>query len=248
MGFGITWNMGTELKPTLWRVARALANPDRPDLEGPVPAGLIVGCTVLGLAGCLLTMVMISDLQNRAMTTSHPTNELIGTHNSVTGEKGRGLISAVAAPFSVCQGKTLAEQHAAGVRYFDLRVRQTSRGWICAHGLWESCRSLEDVLAQLSSYSNAVARVWYEGSAPAGFVDQVEGWKRIYGGLDIVQAGSRRPWRSLKTWRDVKVRHDYQALGFSSWHTFIPIPWLWKKIYHNSPEFNSTTYTMVDFF
>ena len=32
MGFGIIRNMGTELKPTLWRTARALANPDRLNL------------------------------------------------------------------------------------------------------------------------------------------------------------------------------------------------------------------------
>ena len=32
MGFGIIRDMGTELKPTLWRTARALANPDRLNL------------------------------------------------------------------------------------------------------------------------------------------------------------------------------------------------------------------------
>ena len=172
---------------------------------------------------------------------------LIGTHNSATGEDGYGFLSALVVPFSVCQGKTLAEQHAAGTRYFDLRVRHTSRGWICAHGLWESRRLLDDILEQLSAYSNTQARIWYEGMAPERFVNQVESWRRRYGGIDIVEAGSRRPWRTLKTWRTVKVQHKYLALGFSSWHTLLPVPWLWKKVYHNQPEFNTTAYTMVDF-
>ena len=176
-----------------------------------------------------------------------PEGALIGTHNSATGEDGYGLLSFLAAPFSVCQGKTLAEQYAAGVRYFDLRARWTARGWVCAHGLWESRRLLEDVLAQLSAYSNVQARIWYEGGAPTGFVGQVEEWKRRYGGIEFVQAGSRRPWRPLVTWRQVGVRHSYLALDFSSWHTFLPIPWLWKKLYYNMPEFDTASYTMVDF-
>ena len=202
---------------------------------------LLVVCTALGV--CMAVVYSLSRNQVEAII---PKGALIGTHNSVTGEDGDGFLSALVAPFSECQGKTLAEQHAAGVRYFDLRVRQTSRGWICAHGLWESRRLLDDILVQLSAYSNTQARIWYEGGAPTGFVSQVESWKRRYGGIDIVQAGSRRPWRALKTWRAVEVRHDYLALDFSSWHTFLPIPWLWKRIYHDHPEFHATAYTMVD--
>ena len=110
-----------------------------------------------------------------------------------------------------------------------------------------SKRSFESVLAQLSSYSNAAARVWYEGNAPTGFVAQVEAWKRDYPGLDIVEAGSREPWRSLKVWRKLPQKHDYLGLDFSTWHTYLPIPWLWKKIYHDRPRFNSESYTVVDF-
>ena len=172
---------------------------------------------------------------------------LIGTHNSATGESGCGFVSTIVAPFATCQSKTLAEQYAFGVRFFDLRVRKTSRGWVCAHGPWESRRSLDSILAQLSSYSNAVARVWYEGNAPTGFVEQVEMWKRDYSGLDIVETGSREPWRTLKVWRKVPQKHEYLGLDFSSWHTYLPIPWLWKKIYHDEPRFNSSCYTVVDF-
>ena len=172
---------------------------------------------------------------------------LIGTHNSATGEAGCGFVSTVVAPFATCQSKTLAEQYAGGVRFFDLRARKTSRGWVCAHGPWESKRSFESILAQLSSYSNAAARVWYEGNAPTGFVAQVEAWKRDYPGLDIVEAGSREPWRSLKVWRKLPQQHDYLGLDFSTWHTYLPIPWLWKKIYHDRPRFNSEIFTVVDF-
>ena len=192
------------------------------------------------LANCVFIL-----LANSVCT--QPEEVLIGTHNSATGESGCGFISTIVALFATCQSKTLAEQYASGVRFFDLRVRNTSRGWVCAHGPWESKRSFESVLSQLSGYSNAVARVWYEGNAPDGFVAQVESWKRDYPGLDIVEAGSRKPWRSLKIWRKLPQKHEYLGLNFSTWHTYLPIPWLWKKIYHDKPCFNSATYTFVDF-
>lgn len=39
----------------------------------------------------------------------------------------------------------------------------------------------------------------------------------------------------------------FKNLDGSTWHTYIPIPWLWKKIYYNKPKFNSEYYTLVDF-
>lgn len=46
---------------------------------------------------------------------------------------------------------------------------------------------------------------------------------------------------------NVEVKGHIVTRDGHSWHTYIPIPWLWKKIYHNHPEFNAEQYTLVDF-
>lgn len=73
----------------------------------------------------------------------------IATHNSSTGESGHGIISWLVTPFAKCQSKTIQEQYEAGCRYFDIRVRNTKRGYICAHGLWESKRYFIDILMEI---------------------------------------------------------------------------------------------------
>ena len=45
----------------------------------------------------------------------------IGTHNSVTGEKG--IISFLVTPFSKTQSKTIDEQIEHGCTWFDISVR-----------------------------------------------------------------------------------------------------------------------------
>ena len=52
----------------------------------------------------------------------------IGTHNSATGEKGKGLISLLATPFSKCQGRDIASQINMGCRYFDIRFAIDKHG------------------------------------------------------------------------------------------------------------------------
>lgn len=73
----------------------------------------------------------------------------IGTHDSVTGEKSYGILSFIGIPFAKTQSKTIDEQYKACCRYFDIRVKKTKRGWICAHGLQQSKRLAEDILEQL---------------------------------------------------------------------------------------------------
>ena len=57
----------------------------------------------------------------------------IATHDLATEERG-GLLSWLVTPFAWTQGKTIAQQYAAGGRSFDIRVRRR-RGegmWVCA--------------------------------------------------------------------------------------------------------------------
>ena len=81
----------------------------------------------------------------------------IATHNSVTGERGYGFLSWIVAPFSMCQSKTLEEQYNAGCRYFDIRYRWSERRntYVCAHGLWEAKKTLQEVLNELQDIARS---------------------------------------------------------------------------------------------
>lgn len=57
----------------------------------------------------------------------------IATHDSATGEKGRGFLSFLVTPFAKTQGKTIQEQYDAGCRSFDIRVRE-HKTYLCV--LW----------------------------------------------------------------------------------------------------------------
>ena len=60
-------------------------------------------------------------------------------------------------------------------------------------------------------------------------------------------AYKRPKWTMYHKWRDVPIKQGYTNLDGSSWHTYIPIPWLWKKIYHNHTDYGRESFTMVDF-
>lgn len=172
----------------------------------------------------------------------------IATHNSATGEKGHGFISWLISPFSKCQSKTIDEQFQEGCRYFDIRVRKTKRGWICAHGLWESKRNLESIFSDINYYRNCYVNITYEGEAPDNFIDTVLNWMNIYKYITFCSINTKKPeWRNLTTINYVETKDSFLHLDFSSWHTYIPIPWLWKKIYYNKVQFNNRYFTFVDY-
>ena len=75
----------------------------------------------------------------------------IATHNSATGEKGRGFLSFLVTPFAKTQSKTIKEQYDTGCRSFDIRVRKDKDGvFRCAHGLWMSKRSATEILSEVN--------------------------------------------------------------------------------------------------
>ena len=53
----------------------------------------------------------------------------IATHDSATGEKGKGILSWLITPFAKTQSKTIKEQYESGCRMFDLRVRKKFGEW-----------------------------------------------------------------------------------------------------------------------
>lgn len=185
----------------------------------------------------------------------------IATHDSATGEKGKGFLSWLVTPFAKTQSKTIKEQYEAGCRSFDLRVKKIKDTWYCAHGVWKSKRTFEDIIQELALFKDRCqVSVTYEGKLDNNeeildlFNRKRVQYKHIIWGYLAVKYG--------KDSTGVKVKYDilqqgqkgyeggkqgFLPLDGRSWHTFIPIPWLWKKIYFNKPVFNTETFTYVDF-
>lgn len=100
----------------------------------------------------------------------------IATHDSATGEKGKGLLSILGTPFARTQSKTIREQYEAGCRMFDSRVKLFDKDWCCAHGLWKSERLALDILREINSFSEkCYVTLTYEGNSKkkAEFVEFV---------------------------------------------------------------------------
>ncbi len=76
---------------------------------------------------------------------------MIGTHDSATGEKGKGFLSWLVQPFSRTQDLTLNGQFRAGARYFDLRIALKDGKWYAAHGLWTSEKTFEELMQELDT-------------------------------------------------------------------------------------------------
>ena len=177
----------------------------------------------------------------------------IATHNSVTGEKGKGLLSWLVAPFSKCQSKTLEEQYGAGCRYFDIRVFRNKKGqWRCGHGLWTAEESMRQILLLLFF---RCPDAYYSITIEKGYNNEVNelieylGW---YCSTDMLVnltyiAVKHPQWHIVKQYREVPLIGEYMNLDGSSWHTYLPIPWLWKKLFYNKPNFNDAYFVMVDF-
>jgi hypothetical protein len=43
------------------------------------------------------------------------------------------------------------------------------------------------------------------------------------------------------------ARQGFLPLDGKTWHIILPLPWLWKKLYHNTPVFNENYFVFVDF-
>ena len=172
----------------------------------------------------------------------------IATHNSATGEPGHGLISWLVTPFAKCQSKTITEQLEAGVRYFDIRVKKTKRGWVGAHGIWESKKNIQNILSEINAHGKCYVNITYEGEAPYDFMDTVLNWISVYKYITFCRINVKKPlWKTIRIITDIDCRDYFLYLDYSTWHTYLPIPWLWKKIYYNKPIFNDDYYTFVDF-
>lgn len=175
----------------------------------------------------------------------------IATHNSGTGEKSGGILSAILTPFARCQSKSIMQQYDAGCRYFDFRVRKINGEYAFCHGLWESATTLNEVLLQLGrkGMSKVYVMLTYEGECKdkAAFVDDMLALTKPFGNVIVTTINVKKPkWECLAKIHDVPYRNAYKVLDGSSWHTYLPIPWLWTKVMQKK-EFNENEFTFVDF-
>ena len=186
----------------------------------------------------------------------------IATHDSATGERGHGLLSWITTPFARTQGKTIAQQYAAGCRSFDIRIRRRRGGrmWVCAHGLWESRRLASDILSEINAFDEPCqVCLTYEGTAR-----NVEDFRAC--AVLLRKVFPRITWGAAccKYDRRAGARVDYVTVlagqpGYSggvqgflpldgrSWHTLLPIPWLWDRLCKRPHRFNGERFTFVDF-
>lgn len=186
----------------------------------------------------------------------------IATHDSATGEASHGLISLLVLPFAKTQSKTIKQQYDAGCRSFDIRVRWDKRRrlYVCAHGLWKSKRSAASILNQINEFKDRCeVCITYEGVCKdvEKFSAKVTSWRLhfdniIYGSICTKYA------TKVSTKVDyIKIQYadkeysggiqGFVPLDGRSWHTYLPIPWLWDRLYKRPHKFNDEEFTFVDF-
>lgn len=185
----------------------------------------------------------------------------IATHDSATGEKGANLLSWLITPFARTQRKTIAEQYVAGCRSFDLRVRIHKGEWHCAHGLWISRRTALDIIGEIASFADRCqVCVTYEGGMEQNedflaFVQYVRhAYAHIIWGYAAVKYGTDSKGFNVKYTHLLEPTKAYEGgergylpLDGRSWHTYVPIPWLWDRIYKRPHVFTEQVFTYVDF-
>ena len=191
---------------------------------------------------------------------------LIATHDSATGERPTWW-SALLTPFARTQCKTIGEQSREGCTLFDIRVKKVFGVWRCAHGWWFTARTFESIIEELSYLARygVTVRVTltFEGRVGnAGeFVEYVKDVKRRhpdikygpvcakYGedanGLRVKYSKPLIP--AEEGWCPYPNEQAFLPLDGCSWHTYLPIPWLWKQFYFKHVDFNDEKYKYVDF-
>lgn len=186
--------------------------------------------------------------------------ELIATHDSATGEKPLWYCYPLI-PFARTQNKTIKQQYEAGCRSFDVRVKYHLGKWRCAHGLYFTKRSAMDILNEINEFTDkCYVNITYEGKTknPSDFLHFVSIVKStfrhiVYGAVStkytLGDKGFKVNYTTLEpSQRDyVGGTRGFLSLDGSTWHTYLPIPWLWNKLYTNKHKFNNNTFTYVDF-
>lgn len=181
---------------------------------------------------------------------------MIGTHNSGTGEPSKSWYHKLLIPFARCQRYSIREQLNRGCKLFDLRVRKDGNDYILCHGLWKSKKTLDDVLEQIDEqgfidHCQYKVLITYEGTLshllPTTFKMIMKSKVAGYRNVSLAQIAIKKPeWYVLYSDDVTNVKQGFMCLDFHSWHTLLPIPWLWSKFYRKI-DYSNDVYTLVDF-
>lgn len=185
----------------------------------------------------------------------------IATHDSVTGEKPKNLLSWLMIPFARTQSKTIKEQYEVGCRMFDIRVRYVNSVLYCAHGLFVTRRTLYSIIEEINQFGESCyVSITYEGRLPTlndqdDFIKEITTYKKVFRKILWGEIAVKYTNKDLKVdWKNLlpaeqyyNTRQGFLPLDGKNWQTYLPIPWLWKKIYYNKPEFSTEIFTFVDF-
>lgn len=184
----------------------------------------------------------------------------IATHDSATGEKPLWYCLPLL-PFAKTQSKTIKEQYEAGCRSFDIRLRYHFGMWRCTHGWYFTKRSALDILNEINEFhekcqvcltyegfnKNKEEFMHFVGIVKSTFTNIIYGDVSIKYGKDTTV--SRIRYEILEKAQD---GYDGGVQGFlpldgRTWHTYIPIPWIWDRLYKRPHVFNENNFTYVDF-
>ena len=194
----------------------------------------------------------------------------IATHNSGTGEKGT-FWSWFVCLFSRTQDKTITEQHEAGCRYFDFRIKFTKDGsFKFGHGLWKSKKDIYEILSDLElsarkdDENKTYAYLTYEGKYSDEVAEVMTALAALIGemyphilitSVDAKYSGTKKnpfivDYKHICTINRCPIGSNPQgviALDGKHWQTFLPIPRLWNWIYTRHHTFDEQKFTFVDF-
>lgn len=179
----------------------------------------------------------------------------IGTHDTLTCYKGKGIISKLVTVFAKCQSKSLTEQYDAGARYFDFRAiyDKKLKTYIAAHGIWKSNISIREAVRTLNNYIKGdefcyISITLEKGIVDDEFVAYVEDIRQTFNKAIVCEINQKKPkWINIKRYDSVVTHQCFLALDGRSWHTYLPIPWLWNKLYRNKFVPKENAYNLYDF-
>lgn len=185
----------------------------------------------------------------------------IATHDSASGEKPINFISWLMIPFARTQSKTIAQQIESGCRMFDLHARKVNGTYHPSNGSFVIKRTLEDVIRQIDKVRGDVyVSVTYDSKniteeEMKEFTTWMKKTKVKYANINwgpvaakYLDENSEIKWKMLcKADKWPQQESKFIDVNGKTWHKYLPIPWLWKKIYNNKPQFNKRKYIYVDF-
>lgn len=180
-----------------------------------------------------------------------------GSHNSMTGFKGTGVVSKLVTLFSRCQKGTLVDQYKHNCVYFDIRYINNGKDkLIGAHGLWKTNTSIYEALSDLNSIVSKDNKKVYvsiskeKGDVTANEIALIDYYNIRFSNIIITCLCQKHPtWRCIKTYNNIvyAIVHKFIELDWHSFHTLLPIPILWKKVYQDDVDYNKEDINVIDF-